>query len=139
MIIKSPLHHQLPTHRHIPFRNTLHPYFAQQNHGEEEVSTNDNTTNNRKRPPRIHPDLLRIHGSNFHEPAMDGHERLVFQNVRGISRGPVPALELVDAINQTHASICGVAEPNCAMCDDILIPINARLRKEYGTGMVTAC
>ena len=82
---------------------------------------------------------MRVHGSDFQEPAMDGHERLVFQNVQGISRGPVPALELTDAINETHASIYGVAEPNCVMCDDIITPINARLDKEYGTGVAVAC
>lgn len=129
---------KLPRHRQIPLRNTLHPYLnTARPIGAEELPTNDTATTDHKQAQDIHPDLLRVHGSNFLEPATEGHVRLVFQNVRGISRGPDPAFELFEALRECNTGIFGVAEPNCGMDDAIVLPINAKLKKGYGTGFAS--
>ena len=86
----------------------------------------------------VHPDLLRTHGGDIHKPRPEGYERFALQNVRGITRWPLPAGEVITAMDENDIAVFGVTEPNCAMDDRITPAVDACLKRNFGRGYTSA-
>ena len=79
--------------------------------------------------------LLQSFGNDSYSAPTDGIMRIGFQNARGIQRTP-PAEDVMDAMDQHHISVMGVAEPNCTFDNDVEHTINAMLKLRYGCGKI---
>ena len=79
--------------------------------------------------------LLQAFGNDSYSEPADGITRIGFQNARGIQQTP-PAADVMDAMDQHHISIMGIAEPNCTFDNDVEHTINAMLKLRYGCGKI---
>ena len=87
---------------------------------------------------RVNLSVLYPYGSDIWQPPPNGCKRVVFQNARGISRGPSPADEDIEATNGYGIDMYGVTKPNCAWSDDLVVAVNSATRKEFGYGFISA-
>ena len=82
--------------------------------------------------------ILSPFGGDINKPLGPGCERLAFQNGNGIERWPNPAEDVFDAATQYDIGLCGIAEPNCAMDENLTAAMEIAAKKRFGCGIVSA-
>jgi len=82
--------------------------------------------------------ILSPFGGDINKPVGPGCERLAFQNGNGIERWPNPAEDVFDAATQYDIGLCGIAEPNCAMDENLTAAMEIAAKKRFGCGIVSA-
>ena len=91
-----------------------------------------------RRKVPIHPHLLRDHGDNIHIPPHKGHSRMAVQNANGVTRGHLPAFEVIQASAELNIDIFGITEPNVAMTPEFKNLIDINTKKHLGEDSILA-
>ena len=90
----------------------------------------------RKKPP-IHPQLLQDHGDDIKTAPPKGCGRIALQNANGVTRGDLPAFEVIQAATELDIDIYGITEPNVAMTPEFKNRIDINTKRAFGRGFNT--